>query len=225
MATKKRAAKKSTVTTSRERVGAAKPKGPIKLAPVDTRAVSMTVTCKTALIQHRWSEKALREIREKHAGKKTKNRDVHDPEQEGRDALYLTEEGLYGVPAMAIKKAVLSAAHRDIGIEKTLVRKALFLECKDRNGVLAMDCSNPVFTEDAVRVNGKTDLRYRAYFYQWSVDIIWTMDATLLQLETLVSLVDRAGFGVGIGEWRPENDGEFGRFEVDTTKPIDDRPC
>jgi hypothetical protein len=28
-------------------------------------------------------------------------------------------------------------------------------------------------------------------------------------------MIERAGFGVGIGEWRPEKDGDYGRFRVD----------
>ena len=35
-----------------------------------------------------------------------------------------------------------------------------------------------------------------------------------------MTLVDRAGFGVGIGDWRPQRDGDKGRFELDTEAGI-----
>ena len=35
-----------------------------------------------------------------------------------------------------------------------------------------------------------------------------------------MTLVQRAGYGVGIGDWRPQRDGDKGRFEVDTTQGI-----
>jgi hypothetical protein len=42
----------------------------------------------------------------------------------------------------------------------------------------------------------------------------------LLQRDDVLALVDRAGFGVGICEWRPEKGGEFGRFEIDQNVPV-----
>ena len=38
----------------------------------------------SALIEHKWSEKAKQMMRDKHQGVKVKNRDVRDPEQEFR---------------------------------------------------------------------------------------------------------------------------------------------
>jgi hypothetical protein len=62
---------------------------------------------------------------------------------------------------------------------------------------------------------GSTDLRYRPQFDDWSVKITAQVDADILSADILANLVKRAGFGVGIGEWRPEKGGDFGRFEID----------
>jgi len=194
----------------------------VSLRPIRRQRVRCTIVGVSPLIQHQWSEKAREMMRDKHAGKKTKTREVRDPKAEGESAAYRTADGKYGVPAMAVKAAVLGAAHKDLGVEKTLVRKALFIVCKDAGGVLPMDCDEPEIREDTVRVGaGAADLRYRPYFYRWSVRIDWELDAELLQVEDLLNLIDRAGFGVGIGEWRPEKGGEFGRFEVDRTAGVD----
>jgi len=193
----------------------------VKLPPIHRRVVRTTIVGISPLIQHQWGEKALQMMRDKHAGKKTRTRDVRDPEQEGRDAMYTCDDGTPGVPLTAIKSSLISAAHKDIGIEKTLVKKALFIRCDDSNKILKMDCDEPEIREDAVRVGqGSADLRYRPYFMRWSVDIEWEIDGQLLQIEDLLNLIDRAGFGVGIGEWRPEKGGEYGRFEVDRTKAV-----
>jgi hypothetical protein len=188
----------------------------IKLAPIQKQRVKCRIIGKSPLVQHAWAEKAKEMMRAKHAGKKTKTRDVRDPEAEGREAAYYTQDGRYGVPAMAVKSAILGAAHKDLGVEKTLVRKALFLVCEDAGGVLPMDCDAPEIREDTVRVGaGAADLRYRPYFHRWAVDLDFELDSALLQVEDLLNLIDRAGFGVGLNEWRPEKGGEFGRFEVD----------
>ena len=194
---------------------------PVKLTPIKRQIVKMRIVGTSPLIQHQWDEKALGMIRDKHAGKKTKARDVRDPQAEGEAAMYRTDKGKYGVPAMAIKSAIITAAHKDIGIEKTLVRKALFLVCNDSKKILPMDCDAPEIVEDTVRVGaGSADLRYRPYFYRWAVDLTWEIDGELLRVEDLLNLIDRAGFGVGICEWRPEKGGEYGRFEVDRTAKI-----
>ena len=175
----------------------------------------VTVEGTTTLIQHNWSEKAKQQLRDKHAGKKTKNREVRDPDDEFKRAMYLTADGKHGVPAMSIKSAMITAAHKDLGIEKTLVRKAVRILVDDPGMVLEMDCCEPRMVEDVVRVGmNQVDLRYRPYFDQWSVNFMVEIDEDLLTANDLFNLINRAGFGVGIGEWRPEKNGENGRFRV-----------
>jgi hypothetical protein len=191
-------------------------KGNVNLKPINRERIVITIEGTTVLIHHKWAEKALREIREKKGGKKTRERSICNPEQEGQDAAYMTADGRFGVPLLAIKSAIISAAHKDIGIEKTLVRKALFIRSEDPSMVLPMRCETPTIREDFVRVGqGGTDLRYRPEFAAgWEVDLDIEYDAEFLNPNDIVNLIERAGFGVGICEWRPEKGGEFGRFRV-----------
>lgn len=187
----------------------------VKLEPIKSQLVELRIVGTSPYISHAWSEKALKMIREKQAGKKTKARDVREPEAEAMAAAYYTEDGEYGIPAMAIKAAMIGAAHKDLGIEKTLVKKALFLRCDDANMVLPIAYEKMVIREDQVRVGqGSADLRYRPEFRGWSAVVVFEVDTALLTDADLVNLLNRAGFGVGIGEWRPEKGGEFGRFSV-----------
>jgi hypothetical protein len=188
----------------------------ITLKPIKSEKITLRIRSLSPLIQHKWSDKALKMIRDKHAGKKTKVREVRDPEAEAIAATYFTDDGDFGLPAMAIKSALITAAHKDIGIEKTLLRKSLFLHCSDSNNVLTLETDGPIMREDCVRVGaGSADLRYRPEFKQWAVEVTFTFDAELLRVEDIINLVNRAGFGCGVGEWRPEKGGEYGRFEVD----------
>ena len=36
-----------------------------------------------------------------------------------------------------------------------------------------------------------------------------------LTLEQILNVINAGGMTVGIGEWRPEKDGDFGRFHVE----------
>jgi len=187
----------------------------VHLKPINVQKIRITIEGTSPLIQHQWSEKAKTMMREKGQGKKTRERSARDPEAEARDATYFTADGKPGLPLLSLKSAIIMAAHKDIGIEKTLVRKGLFIKAPDASLILPMKCSKPKVREDCVRVGmGAADLRYRPQFDQWSVDINIEYDADLLQQGDIVNLIDRAGFGVGVGEWRPEKGGEFGRFAV-----------
>jgi len=195
----------------------------LKLKPINKAVMKFRIEGTSPLITHAWDEKAKEMMRSKQQdGKKSKGRDKRDPNAECMAAAYRTDDGKYGVPGLALKTAIITAAHKDIGIEKTLVRKALFLRTADTNKVLAMDCGEPVMREDMVRVGmGSADLRYRPMWTEWAVDVEFEVDMDLLQEGDVIALVNRAGFGVGICEWRPEKNGEFGRFEIDTTNPFE----
>ena len=203
-----------------------------ELAGVSQVQVVVRLKGVSPLVQHCWSEKARTMMRDKQqTGKKTKTRELKDPKAEGEAAMYRTEDGKPGIPAVAIKAAVIDAAHNDLGMPKTLVRKSLFIHPFGRDVVLPLEHADKkkrgaveyAIEEDMVRVGqGSADLRYRPYFYDWGVTTTWIIDADGLQVSDLLTLLDRAGFGIGVCEWRPEKGGQFGRFKIDeTVKPVE----
>ncbi len=194
----------------------------LKVQPIKTKRIRFGVVGTSPLIQHAWSDKGLDMMR-KTPGERRKTPKVRrDPEGEAEAAMYRTDSGKYGIPIMAFKSALITAAHKDIGLEKTLVRKSLFFQCNDSNGCIALDTDEPVCREDIVRIGvGQTDLRYRPEFRNWRFVVECEIDSDALTEEHVLNLVNRAGFGVGIGEWRPEKGGEFGRFQIDTAVPME----
>ncbi len=190
----------------------------VNLKPINLKTIVVTIVGTTILVHHKWDEKAKKMMRDKHAGKKTKEREKRNPEAECDAALHRTKNGKYGVPAVAIKKCLINTAHNDFGLAKTLLRKSLFIECEDESGIIPMRCKEPVMREDVVRVgNGSTDLRYRPEFPSgWEADVRITFNTDSLQDDDVVNLLNLAGFGTGLLENRPEKDGDWGRFKVKT---------
>ena len=187
----------------------------ITLKPIKTETLLVTIEGTSPLIQHQWSEKAREMMRAKKAGKKTKTREACNPQEEAESATYRTADGGFGVPVTAIKGALVSAAHKDIGVEKTLIRKSLFIKCDDANNVLPMTCSEPRIREDHVKVGmSQADLRYRPEFTEWEVPLLIEYNTDNLTPGDIINLLNLAGFGVGICEWRPEKGGDCGRFQV-----------
>lgn len=209
----------------------AKKESSVQLKGIQRKLVTVRLIGESPLIQHKWSEKAKQMMRDKQqAGKKTKDRALKDPKAEGEAAMYRTPDGKPGVLAVSVKAACIEAAHQDLGIAKTMVRKALFIRPLGREVVIPLERATGKgaveysIEEDMVRVgSGTADLRYRPYFYDWAVSTEWEIDAELLQVSDLLSLLERAGFGVGIHEWRPEKGGEYGRFRVDYERGVQEK--
>jgi hypothetical protein len=73
-----------------------------------------------------------------------------------------------------------------------------------------------------VRVGmGGTDLRYRAEFREWSAVLRVTLVSSALSRDSVLSLVDAGGLGVGVGEWRPERRGENGTYGLDPDRDVE----
>jgi len=193
----------------------------IKITPIKPITVIIPIIGMSPIIQHKWTEKALRMLRMTPAERKKQPKVARDPEAEGEAAAHRMADGSYALPLMAFKAALITAAHKDIGLEKTLVRKSIFIPDKGDDLLTPLYSDEPFIREDIVKIGtNQTDIRYRPEFRNWSADIEMEVETSVLTIEDVVNLVNRAGFGVGIGEWRPEKGGEFGRFMVDTSKEI-----
>jgi hypothetical protein len=202
-------------------------KASIKLVPQKLVEIVFQIIGTSPLIQHRWDEKVLAGLRNTHDGIKVKagRGEKRDREGEFRRAAYTCENGKFGVPTGAIKKCVLNAAHKDIGFERTLAKKAIKVIATDMaNNLVEMECDDPIMREDVVRVGmGGTDLRYRPEFRNWSIVVTCHIDKETVTTEAVLNLFNRAGFGVGLQEWRPEKGGEYGCFEIDQLFPVQQR--
>lgn len=195
----------------------------IKLNPIKLAEIEFEIQGNSPLIQHAWSEKAKAMMRMTAPERKKVKKVARDPEKEAEDTVYKTEKGEYGIPAMAFKSSLITVAHKDVGLEKTLLRKSMFVICDDANGVIPFS-NNPKrrVREDMVRVGaGSTDIRYRTEFTGWKAKIKIRVNYEALNEHDIANLVNLAGFGAGLCEWRPEKGGESGRFEISTSQDIE----
>lgn len=199
----------------------------ITIAPPQHRLLKFTIVGVAPYLCHAWSEKAKEMLRMTAAERKKRPKVARNPVEEAELGTYRVKggpsDGDYGVPAMAIKTAMIDSAHKDRGLAKTDVKKALRFK---HGGIIPLRCSKPEIREDIVRVGmNQTDIRYRNEFAEWSVEVELVFDAEILTAQDIINLANRAGFATGIGEWRPQNGGEHGRFEVDSTQPITEEDC
>jgi hypothetical protein len=194
----------------------------IEIPKIDVRQAQIRLVGDSPLISHAWSEKAKKQMLDKQMKKAKTAKEAKDPHGDYVDSLYWLSakpakpsekdiaKAKFGFPCVAFKAAAVGACRFSEGIKMTEARGAFHVV-----GEFAEIHGSPRMREDMVRVGmGTADIRYRGEFAQWGVDLTVSYNGAALSLEQIVNLFNIAGFGVGIGEWRPEKDGSYGRFHV-----------
>ena len=208
----------------------------IEIRPIEVKRATVRIVGDTPLIMHAWSEKAKREMLEKQMKvTKTKAKAAKDPIEDFIRSMYwktpmptdmtqagferaISEGARFGFPVTAIKQAAISAAFRmGWAKDKMSMRGAFFID-GDENQMIEIHGDPPVLREDMVKVGmGTADIRYRGEFKNWYADLVVSYNANgVYSLEQIVNIINAGGYACGIGEWRPERDGQYGMFHVAT---------
>lgn len=168
---------------------------------------------------------------------------IRDPFAEFFDALYwvtpkptektpeafeaaIANGAKFGFPVTAIKQAALSACYR-AGIipNQTGMKCSFFLNAAESfdagtgSELAVIDTDEPPeLREDPVKIGGiskVSDLRYRPIFKNWKIRLIVSLIETgAFTMDSIINAINLGGIMGGIGEWRMERDGDFGRFHV-----------
>lgn len=201
-----------------------KPAAVIELPKLAIHRMRIRLIGDSALITHRWSEKAKKQMLDKQMKKAKAAKEAKDPFRDFVEALYWlspmpetptwadVEAGRFGFPSIGFKAAAVDACSHVDGITKVEARGAFHII-----GEFVEIDGTPTMREDMTRVGmGTADLRYRPQFLPWSCAFDVRFNANVLSAEQIVNLFNTAGFGIGVGEWRPQRDGGFGMFHVAT---------
>jgi hypothetical protein len=181
----------------------------ISIPQIAIQRLMVKIVGDSPLITHAWAAKAIRQIKDKQEKKATKGREAREPEADYQAAFYRTDDGVPAMRSVAFKMAAVSAC-RDLDMKMTEARGRFHIE-----GELIEIIGEPRMREDMVRVGmGTADIRYRPEFVKWSAILPITYNSTQISPEQIINLLNVAGFGVGVGEWRPEKNGQYGRFHV-----------
>jgi hypothetical protein len=184
----------------------------IRLPPLNVQHLEITLIGDAPLICHAWSAKAKKQMLDKQMKKAKAAKEAKSPEEDYEASLYPHPDGGYGFPAVAFKSAAVDACSQIDGITKVNARAAFHII-----GDMVKIEGEPTPREDMVRIGmGTADIRYRGEFRTWRATVKVRYNVNVLSAEQIVNLFNTAGFGIGVGEWRPQRDGSFGLFHVAT---------
>lgn len=205
-----------------------KPKNTVVVieAPKFQRAI-IGIVGVSPYVQHKFSEKARKQMRDKQAlgSQGNKNRGKREPKDFDlayQQAIHVSRDGWYGIPAPAFRNAMISAC-RLVGFKMTIAKMSVFIEADgfdaDDATPLVRINGDPSPFETMVRLpTGVSDISVRPKWDEWSADVRVRWDASQFSATDVMNLMSRVGLQVGIGEGRPDSKNSagmgWGLFEV-----------
>ena len=210
----------------------------VAINSIELEEMRITIIGTTPLIVHSWSEKAKREMLDKQMGvaKKRKHEikvptndfigslnwltpmpelGADDQEAEANFKEAIKNGARFGFHIGGIKQSFITGAYRSgMDVKQTELRGSFFLrgagEYSTTDYAEIVTPEAPHMREDTVMVGGMSrvaDLRYRGQFDVWEIPLI-------MQYNKNGKYTNAGGFAVGIGEWRPEKDGQYGMYRL-----------
>lgn len=204
----------------------------VEIPRLSIQAVKLKLRGTSRLVMHAWDEKAKQQMRDKQGKKAKQGKEAKipgrdfvesmywltpkptlptDPEGALDKAMKAVEKARFGFPTVAFKAAAVAGAGFVDGLTKVGTRGAFHIV----GDFAEIEGPPPIMREDMVRVGmGTADLRYRGSFEEWGTTLTVELNTTAMSVEQMVNLFNVGGFACGVGEYRPERDGPWGRFTV-----------
>lgn len=168
-------------------------------------------------LMHRFGEEEADKSSQIKSGKK-------DYKSEAIKALYKSPEGEIYVPNTQLHMCLVEAGKEQRipgGGKKTYSKLYGAFLIIDPFSIPMLN-QNYEIDERPVVVQRARVIRYRPIFKEWGLKFVITVMEDNIPEEALKEGLDRAGSYVGIGDFRPQKKGPFGRFIVTSFKELED---
>jgi hypothetical protein len=193
--------------------------GPLDVIELVMKRLELSALGYTPMIMNRFDFKAQQQLLLPSPKKNAAERATtlkHDPVAEFRGAIYKNrnpkEPAAIHLPVNAFAKAIAAAAIDIPGATRSQIERLTSVTTVNINlfGVPRL-FTTMVRNSDPRRT---PDMRTRAIFPEWACTITIQYVANLIKDRSIANLMAAAGGIIGIGDWRPQKGGSYGKFEV-----------
>lgn len=190
----------------------------VNVRPLNEVRATFKIRGTAPLVQNRFGARPMQAMMDKQAegstAKKGKKRVAKDFEALYEDAMHVSREGWYGIPAPAFRCALIESC-RTAGFTMTMAKMTVFCEAdgfgKDGTPLVKITKGKPHRSDLAVRnATGVADIRSRPMFDEWEANVRLKFDGDAFTLEDVANLMVRAGVQNGVGEGRPNSKSSAG---------------
>ena len=158
------------------------------------------------------------EITKKQARTRTEEEERRLRELECQISLWLDDDGNVTIPIRVIRASIENAARKYK--EGPAVREGLTVEStkfvydKKRYGTTLEELGISTQYTVPISIQKNRVLRTRAKFDDWKCVFVIDADDEIVDRDHIIRWLKMAGRRMGIGDWRPQKSGQFGRFEI-----------
>jgi hypothetical protein len=195
----------------------------MEVEPARFAEIRIAGTC--PLMFNRPNPETIEKIKRKQEGEGRAKAPPRDPTREFLLAAHLISgeysvdalpDNTYGIPGIALKKAILNASFRQGDEKNRKDNMGSFFVNGPYEGLVPLKATPPEMRTDVVKLrNGDLTPCYRPIFWPWECVFVVEYWHSLVTLKELTKWVQLAGQHGGIGSRRIENSGEkFGGFDL-----------
>ena len=160
------------------------------------------------------------ELTRKRGSNRTESDESRIAELECQLALWLDRNGKPTIPATALRSCIETGARKlkqGPQVREGLIVSEVqdFFYDRERYGETLEELVKSTQFRTGVVVQRQRILRTRAMFdVPWGCQFVLDCDDELVDQRQLEAWLDISGRRIGLGDWRPEKSGDFGRFET-----------
>ena len=143
-----------------------------------------------------------------------------------RDRMHVTQDGHVFIPPMAFKNCIAEAA-KFLSIQIPGKGKATYTKHFEAGVLVTEPLVLPIkaadvvgqwlfLPSDGVRGSGKRVNKCMPLIPEWSGDVTWLIFDETITLQVFKDVLGQAGQFIGVGRFRPRNNGFYGRFLVES---------
>jgi len=181
--------------------------------------INITIQGQTALICNRFSDEAA-EAASSGTRSSASAADRGTPLEIAEKKLYIGLNGKPMIPQPNLLRCLVEGGrfHKSGKTQITTAKSSILYSCLDIEGIEVEINHKDRWRVDTrpVRIpsTGGRILAHRPMFDDWSLTFIAEIDTTILGQKLFRAIVDDSGKRIGLGDFRPQTKGPFGRFKV-----------
>jgi hypothetical protein len=180
--------------------------------------LTITISGSTPLLMNAFTDAA--QIAATSGSRSSLTGDRGSPEEQAASKLYRSTEGVIVIPQPNLLRCLIDAGKFfKAGKSKvTTLKSTIITSCLDLPAVeyeLAYQGNWHVDTRPVrIPATGGRILAHRPCFHGWSLTFEAELDTSVMGVGLFREIVDKAGSAIGLGDFRPDCKGPFGKFKV-----------
>lgn len=181
------------------------------------KTVKVTIEGVTPLLMNRFTSES--EIKISSGVSAVSQGDKGTPREQAAKTAYMDEQGNLYVPGPNLFRSFIDAGkfHKN-GKSKVTTKKSSLVTAGMCLNDIVLSLNTKKFEVDSrsvvIPATGGRIMKHRARLDEWKLSFTLEIDTAIFTAEFVRILVDDAGKKIGLGDFRPDRKGPFGKFVV-----------